>query len=226
MAHASAVSSLSWDPQGTGWAEYYEGDSYEAASFDQKREIVARLLERVAPECVWDLGANTGVFSRIAAERCRQVIAFDGDPACIERAYREARQKSEANLLPLVLDLTNPSPALGWAHEERDSLAARGSANLLLVLALIHHLAIGNNVPLSRISRFFAELAPQLLIEFVPKSDAKVQRLLASREDVFPDYTAEGFARAFGEDWETVEAVPIEGSNRILHLLRRRKDPA
>jgi hypothetical protein len=101
-----------------------------------------------------------------------------------------------------VLDLVNPSPALGWAHEERYSLAERSSADLVMALALIHHIAISNNVPLARIARYFARLAEHLIIEFVPKSDPKVKILLATREDVFPTYTQEGFEEAFLEPFE------------------------
>lgn len=120
------------------------------------------------------------------------------------------------------MDLTNPSPALGWAHTERDSLLGRGQDVTVLALALIHHLAISNNVPLPRLADFFAAAGAHLVLEFVPKSDTQVQRLLATREDVFPDYRPEGFEAAFADRFETVEKAPIEGTERILYLLRRR----
>src|SRR5207249_6622227 len=113
----------------------------------------------------------------------------DLDPACVERNYRDAVDGDETDVLPLVMDLSNPSPAIGWAGTERMSLADRGPADLALALALIHHLAIGNNVPLGRIAAYLGELCTWLAVEFVPKSDPKVQVLLASREDVFPGYT-------------------------------------
>ncbi|MEO1914020.1 MAG: hypothetical protein ABGW98_09200, partial [Myxococcales bacterium] len=182
-------------------------------------------LERLQPGVVWDLGANTGVYSRIAAEVGAQVLSFDVDPACVERNYRNVRKEKLQTLLPLRLDLVNPSPSQGWAHEERSSLAARANADCVLALALIHHIAISNNVPLGKIAEYFARLAKNLVIEFVPKSDAKVKTLLATREDVFPRYTREGFDAAFGVYYKTLEAVPIRGSERVLYLLERVADP-
>jgi hypothetical protein len=122
------------------------------------------------------------------------------------------------------MDLTNPSPSLGWDHRERDSLEARGPADLVLALALVHHIAISNNVPLPRVADAFARLGRHLAIEFVPKSDSQVQRLLATRADVFPDYHRDGFEAAFGTRFELVDVRPVEGSDRILYLMRRRGD--
>jgi hypothetical protein len=218
----SACSSLDWRPEGTEWADYYEGDSYTDEGDEDKAGVVARHLERVQPKEVWDLGANTGRFSRIAADRGIYTVSFDVDPACVERNYRQASKSSEIGLLPLVLDLVNPSPALGWAHEERYSLAERSSADLVMALALIHHIAISNNVPLARIARYFARLAEHLIIEFVPKSDPKVKILLATREDVFPAYTQEGFEEAFLEPFEILNDHPVKGSDRTIYLMRRR----
>ncbi len=216
------IRGLSWKPAGTEWAEYYSGDSYEDDSLQFKQDAVRRHVMSIQPGCVWDLGANTGVYSRIAADEGARVLSFDVDPACVERNYREARKQKDERLLPLLLDLVNPSPALGWAHDERSSLADRANADLVLALALIHHIAISNNVPLSKIAAYFARLAPDLVIEFVPKSDPKVITLLATREDVFPDYTREGFEAAFGEIYDIVTVDAIPGSERTLYHLRRR----
>jgi hypothetical protein len=218
----SACRDLDWKPEGTEWADYYEGDSYTDEGDAHKAELVARHIEAVAPDEVWDLGANTGRFSRLASERGIRTIAFDIDPAAVERNHRQVRKGGEKNLLPLVLDLTNPSPAIGWANEERPSVAERASADLVLALALIHHIAISNNVPLERVAGYFARLAPNLVIEFVPKQDAKVRVLLATREDVFPDYTREGFEAAFGRHFEILEATDVAASERTLYRMRRR----
>ena len=216
------VRGLDWSPEGSEWVDYTEGDSYERDSLEFKQALVRRFVTELAPERVWDLGANTGVYSRIASEAGASVVSFDIDPACVERNYREVRKQKEERILPLLLDLANPSPAIGWANEERASLEGRKGPDLLLALALIHHIAISNNVPLARISQFLARLAPALLIEFVPKSDAKVKTLLATRADIFPDYTREGFESAFAGEWETLESEPIQGSDRILYRMRRR----
>jgi hypothetical protein len=123
-------------------------------------------------------------------------------------------------MLPLVIDLTNPSPDLGWAHQERASLKSRGPADLLMALALIHHLAISNNTPLDRIASYFAALGRHLIIEFVPKGDSQVERLLASREDIFDHYTQQGFEQAFGRFFNTLDRQAIRDSKRTLYLMQ------
>jgi ribosomal protein L11 methylase PrmA len=213
---------LDWRPEGTVWADYYAGDSYEAAALDRKKELVAEHLAALAPRRVWDLGANTGVMSRIASGRGAHVVAFDVDPACVERSWRDVKERRDENLLPLLLDLVNPSPAIGWANRERASIFERPAPDAILALALVHHLAIANNVPLPQVAATFAQLAEALVIEFVPKGDPKVRQLLASREDVFPDYTREGFEAAFQRDWRLEAADRIAGSERTLYRMRRR----
>ena len=210
---------LNWRPAGTEWADYYDATNYSTAAFQSKLRFVERFLDAVRPQTVWDLGANTGVFSRAAAQRGVPTVAFDIDPAAVEKAYRDCRERHEENILPLVLDLTNPSSAIGWANSERLSLAERGPADLALALALVHHLAISNNVPLDKVAHYFARLCRRLVIEFVPKSDSQVRRLLATREDVFPDYTREGFERAFARFFAIDEVRNIDGSARTLYLM-------
>ncbi|MHB1296345.1 MAG: methyltransferase domain-containing protein [Anaerolineae bacterium] len=217
----SAVRGCTWRPQGTEWADYYTATNYAAAALEDKGAIVARYLEAIAPSQVWDLGANTGMFSRIASERAIPTVAFDIDPAAVEQNYRACRARDETHLLPLVIDLTNPSPGLGWAHHERMSFVERGPVDTVLALALIHHLAISNNVPLERVASFFADICHALIIEFVPKSDSQVQRLLATRVDIFDAYTPEGFERAFGRYFRIVEAGRVQGSERTVYRMER-----
>jgi ribosomal protein L11 methylase PrmA len=219
----SAVKGLRWEPSGTEWADYYTDTNYTDAALAEKERIVGAFLDRVAPRTAWDLGANTGRFSRLASSRGATTLAFDVDPAAVERNYREATRLGEENLLPLVLDLTNPSPGLGWANRERLSLRDRGPADVVLALALVHHLAIGNNVPLPKVAELLAELGRSLIIEFVPKSDSQVSRLLVVREDIFPGYTREGFQAAFAPHFSTEAIEPIAGTERTLYLLRRRE---
>src|SRR5262249_27055753 len=146
---------------------------------------------------IWDLGANTGAFSHIAAEGAEQVVAWDSDPAAVEIHYRRCQEEGTATVLPLLVDLTNPSAGSGWANRERDSFMERavasGGVDVVLALALIHHLAIANNVPIATVADFLGSIANCAIVEFVPKSDSQVQRLLASREDVFPNYTEPEF---------------------------------
>jgi hypothetical protein len=222
---AAAVHGLTWSPKGTEWADYYDDTNYTEASMQQKVALVGAIVEAVRPGVVWDLGANTGRFSRLGSERGAFTIAFDVDPAAVERHYLECRTRGEERLLPLLMDLTNPSPGIGWSSGERRDLASRGPADLLMALALVHHLAIGNNVPFAKIAAWFARLGRHLVIEFVPKTDSQVQRLLASREDVFADYTEPAFTREFGRYFEVVSAQPIQGSERVLYHMRRRDAP-
>jgi len=220
-----AVRRLRWSPSGTEWADYVDGDSYDEASLADKQATVRDMLRACHPATVFDLGANVGVYSEIAAQKADSVVAFDVDPACVERHYLALRGNEDEvrrKILPLRLDLANPTPAIGFAHRERASLVERGPADAALALALIHHLAISNNVPLDRISNFFASLARHLVIEFVPKQDPKVVTLLASRPDIFPHYDEEGFEGAFAERFEIVEKRRVEGSARTLYLMRAR----
>jgi ribosomal protein L11 methylase PrmA len=222
----SAVEGLRWTPAGTEWAEYTSDNNYSAAAASSKRELVTELLQGRDVRTVWDLGANTGDYSRAARAVSEQVVAFDVDPAAVELNYRRVRAADETGVLPLLMDLTNPSPALGWAHGERLSLEQRGPADALLALALIHHLAIAHNLPLERIAEFFARLGRTLVIEFVPKGDSQVQRMLRSRPDIFPCYTREGFEEAFGRRFRIAAAHPVTNSERIIYLMTARDGAA
>ncbi|MDP8959429.1 MAG: SAM-dependent methyltransferase [Actinomycetota bacterium] len=205
------------------WADYYAtGDSYTSGGLAHKQELVGGFLAEVEPRSVWDLGANTGMFSRIASSAGFPTVAFDADPASVEIMYRRVVEEGEVHLLPLVMDLTNPSPGLGWASEERTGMVERGPVDLVMALALVHHLAIGNNVPLAEVAGFFRRLAEWLIVEFVPKSDPKVELLLASRQDVFPHYTQEGFEQAFAAHFGLERKEPIKESERVLYLMRGR----
>jgi hypothetical protein len=171
---------------------------------------------------VWDLGANVGTYSSAAVGDGRRVIAFDQDAGSVERHWGTLTPEARASVLPLVMDLTNPSPGLGWALEERRSLLDRGPADLIMALALVHHLAIGNNVPLPMIASLFARLGKRAIVEFVPKEDPMTQRLLAARPDIFPDYTLDGFREAFATHFRIHEETPIRESLRTVLLLERR----
>jgi len=130
-------------------------------------------------------------------------------------------EKQENKILPLLLDLTNPSPNIGWANNERMSFVDRGPADAILALALIHHLVISNNVPLSRIVEFFKKNCNNLIIEFIPKTDSQVQRLLATREDIFVDYNKENFEKEFKKDFVIRDEIKIKESERILYCMEK-----
>ncbi len=220
---ASLIKKMSWQPAGTEWADYYQTLSYDTAGVEQKKSLVGELIDQAGPKTVWDLGANTGVFSRIAADKDAATIAFDIDPACVELCYSDTKKNKEKNLLPLRSDLTNPSPDIGWALEERQSFIDRGPADLVMMLALVHHLAIANNVPLPRVAVFARSLCSWLIIEWVPKSDPQVQRLLRSREDIFPDYTQEAFEAEFEKVFSKVDSRPVGTDGRVLYLFKSKE---
>jgi hypothetical protein len=219
----STVRKLEWKPSGTEWADYYDITNYSTEAFDQKKALVKEFIEQSRPQIVWDLGANTGEFSRIACEAGAFTVAFDIDPSAVEKGYKTVRKNKEKNLLPLVLDLTNPSPALGWQNQERMSLVERGPADTVMALALIHHIAISNNVPLPRVAEFFSRLGNWLVIEFVPKEDSQVQKLLSTREDIFSSYTQSCFEDAFNTLFTIRDVKAIPGTKRHLYLMEKKQ---
>lgn len=217
----SAVRRLKWSPGGTAWGDYYDTHNYTPAALEHKSKLVTEFLAGIQPRTVWDLGANTGRFSRIAAEAGIPTLSFDIDPGAVEGNYLQCRRADEQYILPLLLDLTNPSPGLGWHNRERLPLLERGPADAVLALALVHHLAIANNVPLERIASFLQQCGRWLVIEFVPKQDPQVQRLLVAREDIFPDYTPGGFLAAFSRYFTIHRTEALPESKRVMYLMER-----
>jgi len=200
--------------------EYYSTHhNYAAAALEEKAKLVSEVLDKIRPSTLWDLGGNTGYFSRIASRKGIDTFSFDADPACVEANYLEARGDNDTNLLPLVQDITNPSPAIGWENQEHMGLLDRQRPDMVLALALIHHLAISNNLPLDRIASYFSKIGRYLLIEFVPKSDVMVQQMLVSRDDIFSNYTREGFETAFGKHFVILDTQKLPESGRLLYLL-------
>jgi len=215
----SAVQGLKWKAAGTEWGDYYSITNYTEDAFDKKKTLVNSFLEKAASNYVWDLGANTGVFSRIASNKDIKTVAFDIDPVAVEKNYLYSKKYSEANILPLLLDLTNPSSGIGWSNTERKSILQRMLPDTVMALALIHHLAISNNVPLVKIAQFFSNIGSNLIIEFVPKSDSQVQKLLSSREDIFNCYDEENFEKDFSRYFTIIDKQLIEGTQRTLYLM-------
>jgi len=216
----SAISKLKWKPRPSEWSEYYCESGYSQEAFEAKKGLLERFIDRASPGVVWDLGSNTGLMSRIASDKGIMTIALDSDPSAVEASYLECLRKKDGHLLPLLVDLTNPSPSLGWAGSERMSLAERGPVDMAMALALIHHLAISNNVPLENISEFLAGIAKFLIVEFVPKDDPQVKRLLSSRTDMFSDYNKTTFENVFRGFFEIMESCQIAGSHRILYFMK------
>ncbi len=222
----SLVRKLDFKLKKTEWGDYYQETNYSPEAFDHKKRILADFLDIIKPKDLWDLGANTGIFSRIASDRGIPTVAWDIDFVAVELDYRECLAKKDTYLLPLVLDLTNPSPALGWENQERTSFLERGPTDAVFALALVHHLAISNNLPFAKITDFFYKISRWLVIEFVPKSDSQVQRLLATREDIFTDYDQGHFEEAFSRLFTIRKIVPLKGTERVLYLMSAKHDQA
>jgi hypothetical protein len=214
------VLKLSWNPSGTEWMDYYEdSSSYSEESMQHKEKLVQAFLIRVQPASVWDIGANTGRFSRLSSQQSIPTVAFDIDHGAVELNYLESKRNEETKLLPLVMDFTNPSSFIGWNLTERMSILGRGPVDMVLALALVHHLAISNNVPLGSLAHFFRGISQWLVIEFVPKEDRQVQRLLRFREDIFSSYTVEQFEETFAAYFRIHTRERIHQSQRMLYLM-------
>ncbi|AMM51065.1 hypothetical protein TH61_07575 [Rufibacter sp. DG15C] len=217
----STIRSLTWKPSQTLWADYYSHTNYQIAAMSQKEQAVEFLLNNVKPATVWDLGSNTGKFSKIAAASGAEVIAMDFDIGATELHYLQNKEQNLQKILPLIMDITQPSPAIGWRNKERASLTDRSKPEMILALALIHHLAISRNIPLLEIASYLAELSSNIIIEFIPKSDSQVKRLLISREDIFPQYTQSEFEKAFSTKFSILEKIALQDSERTLYLMTR-----
>ena len=218
----NTVNPLNLSRQSTEWGNYYDNTNYSDASFSHKEELLKSFIENATPQTIFDLGANDGHFSRIASDNKRIVYSCDIDPIAVEKNYIQCKSENEKLIHPLLIDLTNPSPPIGWENKERASFIRRVNSDCIVALALIHHLAISNNLPLSHIAGFFADVTSGfLIIEFVPKSDSQVQRLLASREDIFATYDVDSFEKAFAHRFEIQKKEFIKDSDRILYLMTR-----
>jgi hypothetical protein len=220
----STIAGLKWKPAGGGWSRYYQDNLYTQDEFQQKERIVGEFLERAGCRTAWDLGANTGHFSRLAAKHGLSTIAFDLDPACVEQNYLDVKKSGETRLLPLLLDLSNPSPGTGWMNQERVSLFDRGEPDLVLALALLHHLAISGNQPMENLALLFRRLSSWLIIEFVPETDPQFRSLADGRRGIHHPYNRDHFEQCFHKYFIRLAAEPLSDCGRTLYLMRRRED--
>lgn len=209
-------------PSVSTWSNYYDETILGQTYLQEKKQLVKEWLEAGRYDCLLDLGANEGVFSELASAYSKQVIATDFDSRCINDFYNRQKKTSSSSILPLIIDLSNPSANIGFANTERKAFFDRVQPDLVMALALIHHLAIANNVPLSRLAEFFNGFAPSLIIEFVPRQDPKVKELLKYREDIFQDYTSEQFEIQFGRSYQIERKTTVPGTERIMYYLKRK----
>lgn len=216
----STIKKLEIKKQQTEWGKYYTFTNYSTKAFKEKKFILNNFLKKIKPKSVIDLGANTGEFSKIAVKNGAYTVACDIDPLAVEKAYLDFQ--NEKLLLPMIIDLTNPSSAIGWGNKERKSFSERVDVDCVIAFALIHHLAISNNLPFSLIAEYFSSLGKYLIIEFVPKDDSKVKKLLQNREDIFFNYTQEKFEKDFEKFYKILDVEKIKESKRAIYLLEKR----
>lgn len=214
------IKALRLKSEKTIWTEYGRlCPSYSEETTARKKYLVDRYLQIVRPKSVWDIGANTGTYSRIASTKGIFTVSLDSDHSVVEENYLKIKREAEKNILPLWVDIVNPTPSIGWENRERDAFLLRRRPEAVFALALIHHLAVGNNLPLSMLAQFFANTSQSLIIEFVPKEDPQAQILLQSREDIFANYNRESFEKEFGKFFSIKEREILPRSKRSLYLM-------
>jgi SAM-dependent methyltransferase len=214
------IQGLKWEPEKSVWADYAITNSYSEEESERKAAFVREVVHSRFWELTWDLGCNTGVFSRIAAENARYVVALDADQLAVERLFRELKAEGIKTILPLLNNLADPSPNLGWRGLERKSLANRGKPELVLCLALIHHLVISANIPLGEFVEWLAGLGGDLVIEFITKEDAMVQTLLRNKEDNYSDYNKEFFEECLSKAFDLVRHERLDSGRRFLYYAK------
>ena len=206
--------------QDTYWQQYASVNSYSDESRAVKRQFVADFVRNEKVDTAWDLGGNSGDFSIAALDAGASFVAIlDSDLDALEYAYQRTKQDCPG-LLPLVMNCVDPSPNLGWKLNERKELSRRGRPDAIFALALIHHMTIGQNIPLREAVQWMTSLAPSGVIEFVPKSDPMVKQMLLSREDIFSDYDEDTFRTYLGEFANITHECVLQGGCRILFGFR------
>ncbi|MCB1016193.1 MAG: class I SAM-dependent methyltransferase, partial [Acidimicrobiales bacterium] len=217
------VRRLQWKRSESTWSGYSERGHYTDEDLDGKTAFVDAVVGRTHRSLVWDLGANDGHFSRLAAKNSDYVVAVDADPLVVDTLYRALREEGNTTILPLTMDLSSPSPGLGWRGAERKAFVDRTRPDVVLCLAVIHHLAITNNVPLPEFVAFLADVGAEAVLEFPTPDDQMVKRLLKNkREGTHDDYTATVLERALDEHFDVVERTTLPSGTRILYHLTPR----
>jgi hypothetical protein len=204
------------------WSSYTTTHTYGADGFAQKKNIVSSWLPSIKVTTALDIGANTGTFTKMCTASGIDTIAIDNDQQCIETLYGITKQNNEARCLALCIDITNPSPAIGWENLERSSFVSRTHVDLVLALALLHHITIGNNIPFHYSARLLHRLGKYLIIEFIPKTDPMVQKLLANRADTFEHYSRKLFEKEFAAYFSILRQEPIAHTGRLIYLMERK----
>jgi hypothetical protein len=204
----------------TEWGDYYNKTNYENQSFHAKEDILKTILSQKKYSCIWDVGANNGHFSRIMATHADIILSMDIDYAAIDHNYLENRREKITNVFPMVMDLTNPSPALGFGNKERTTIDERSKPDLIFALALIHHLAITYNIPFASMAAHFRAYNTDLVVEYVDREDSQFKKLLRNKQDTYDHYNRADFESSFLELFEKVGQHEIPDTARILYHFR------
>lgn len=218
----SIVAKMKSPDERTVWGDYDADHSYSDASLWRKKEFIERNAKRGEYRKVWDIGCNTGVFSRLCEPFAEQVISIDGDPKAIDRLYLREKAGGAGKILPMIIDLGNVSPNQGWRGAERKSLENRGRPDLTLCLALIHHIVIAANIPMREFIDWLGDLGGDLIIEFVSAEDAMAQMLLRNKANQYQDYTIGEFERLVSARYTIADSEELKGGHRKIYYLRRR----
>jgi SAM-dependent methyltransferase len=214
------VDGLSWQRSKSQWSHYANEHSYTDADYERKKTFVRDVVKAEYRDLVWDLGCNTGTFSRIAAENSRYVVAMDADQLAVEYFYQALKQEGSKTILPLVGNIADPSPSLGWRGLERKSLPERGKPDLTLCLALIHHIVISANIPMKEFMDWLSTITKSLVIEFVTKDDPMVKKLLRNKIDNYTDYEIEYFEKCLSYYFKVERREPMQSGTRVLYFAR------
>ena len=202
------------------WSGYYEEASQRKEYLNNKKTIINEWVSKLQIHNAVDLGANEGEFSEILWNKNIYTVSTDFDHYSINNLYRRISKEHINNVHPVVLDLSNPTPAFGVNNSERDAFIDRTKVDLVMALALIHHLAIAKNMPFNYTCTFFESLGKYLIIEFVPKEDEKVSIMLQNRKDIFDWYTQESFLKVFSNSYRILDQKTIADSCRTLFLMQ------
>ena len=205
------------------WSTYYENDIESQEYLEDKEATIRKWLENLKPKSVLDLGANTGKFSFIAADYAERVISIEGDEKCVDEIEEKISIKN-SNIYTLIGNIAEPSPTIGFLNSGTDSISKRGCSDVVLGLALVHHLHIRNRLSFDQICLMFASLSNEyLIVEFVPINDNKVQILMKGNSFDVTNYTEVKFTKALFNLFFIKEAIRLKDSGRMLFLLEKRK---
>jgi hypothetical protein len=218
-----SVNSLPLPDVESFWIGYAGDKNYSAEDQQKKDNFLRAAVAAQRRSLTWDIGCNTGNYSKIAAENSDSVLALDSDELCIDSLYRSLKQQGPKNILPLVYNPADPSPALGWRGSERRTLEQRGTPELILCLALLHHLCFSSNLPLAEVVDWLAGFRCDLLIEFVDREDSNAQRLLRNKDMASFEYDRTLFEQLLGRAYDVADRLELAGGLRTLYFCRIRR---